>query len=50
MKKTRTIVAVIVMLVAGIAGLLIGSAIMTVLFSLIAGIACVIYAIDNPER
>lgn len=55
MKKFRTVVSIIIMMIAGIIGLLAGSALNeglngAILFSLIAGIACVIYAIDNREQ
>ena len=55
MKKFRTSVSVITMVIAGIAGLFIGAALNdalggAILFSMIAGIACMIYTIDNPEK
>ena len=55
MKKFRTAVSVITMGIAGIAGLFIGAAVNdalggAILFSMIAGIACMIYTIDNPEK
>lgn len=57
MKKFRTIISVIIMAIAGIVGLIIGSAMNNsfgfggaILFSMIAGIACIIYAIDNQEE
>lgn len=54
MKKFRAAVSVIVMAAAGIAGFFAGAALNdpmggAALFSLIAGIACVVYAIDNRE-
>lgn len=55
MKKFRTIVSVIIMALAGIAGfLLAGSALQdpfggAILFAMIAGIACIVYAIDNRD-
>ena len=54
MKKFRTVVSVIIMLLAGILGFFAGAALGdsfggAILFSMIAGIACVIYAIDNRE-
>ncbi len=54
MKKFKTIVSVIVMCLAGIAGFFLGSVLDApmggaILFSMIAGIACVIYAIENRD-
>ena len=54
MKKFRAAASVIVMAAAGIAGFFAGAALNgpmggAALFSLIAGIACVVYAIDNRE-
>ena len=51
MKKFRTIVSVIVMCLAGIVGLFFGGVLDeamggAILFSMIAGIACVVYAIE----
>ncbi|MDO5785485.1 MAG: hypothetical protein Q4P20_10540 [Eubacteriales bacterium] len=55
MKKFRTVVSIIIMVIAGIMGFFVGSALNeglngAILFSLIAGIACVIYTIDNREQ
>lgn len=55
MKKFRTVVSIIIMVIAGIIGLFVGSALNeglngAILFSLIAGIACIIYTIDNREQ
>ena len=55
MKKFRTIVSLIAMVLAGVAGFFIGSALDNafggaILFSVIAGIACVIYTIENQEK
>lgn len=55
MKKFRTIAAVIIMAIAGIVGFFVGASVneaMTgvVLFSMISGIACIIYTIDNFEK
>ncbi len=55
MIKFKTFAAVIIMIVAAAAGFFIGAAIAdpmggAILFSMIAGIACVIYAIDHPEQ
>ena len=54
MEKFRTVISVITMVIAGIAGFFIGSFINeamngAVLFSVIAGIACIVYTIDNHE-
>lgn len=55
MKKFRTVISVIIMVLSGLAGIFAGSALSdplggAILFSMIAGIACVIYSIDNPEN
>lgn len=55
MKKFRTVASAIVMAVAGIVGFFVGMAVQdglggAILFSMIAGIACIIYAIDNREE
>lgn len=57
MNKFRTVVSVIIMILASIAGLYVGVALHegdalsgAVLFALIAGIACVIYVLDNPDQ
>ena len=52
MKRVRTVVSVMVMVLAGIVGALAGAAFNDMLggatlFSLIAGIACIVDAIDN---
>lgn len=53
MNKLKTVAAVIVMAVAAIIGLYVGDALngeavgVAILFSVISGIACIIYAIDN---
>ena len=54
MKKFRTVASVIIMVIAGIVGFFIGAFLNepmagTILFSMIAGIACIVYAIDNHE-
>lgn len=54
MKKFRTTAAVIIMAVAAIAGFFIGTLLNApvsgaILFSMIAGIACIVYALDNRE-
>lgn len=55
MKKFRTVVSVIIMVIAGIVGLYLGADFNealsgAILFSMIAGIACVVYAIDNLDK
>ena len=55
MRKFRTVVSAIVMVVAGVAGFFVGSALQdglsgAILFSMIAGIACIVYAVDNREE
>ena len=55
MKKFRTIVSIIAMIIAGIVGFFAGATMDSaiggaILFSMIAGIACIIYAIDNQEE
>ncbi len=56
MKKFRTSVSVIVMAFSGIIGFFAGTALNNegiggaILFSLIAGIACLIYAVDNNNE
>lgn len=55
MKKLRTEASVAVMIVSAPAGLFIGSTLNdglggAVLFALIAGIACIVYTIDNHEK
>ena len=55
MKKFRTIVSVIIMMLAAIAGIFVGAALDNavggaILFPLIAGFGCVIYALDNREN
>jgi len=56
MKKFRTVVSLIIMCIAGIVGYFIGAALAepmggAILLAMIAGIACVIYTIDNsPEQ
>lgn len=54
MKKFRTVSSVLIMAVAGLAGFFIGASIdqpfgSAILFSMIAGIACIVYTIDNRE-
>ena len=55
MKKFRTVASIIVMVLAGIVGFFIGASLNdgfggAILFSLIAGIACVVYTVDNREQ
>ena len=55
MKKIRTIVSIIIMVFAGIVGIFAGAAFNdaiagAILFSMIAGIACIIYTIDNRDN
>ena len=54
MKKFRTVMAVIAMAAAGIAGFFVGAIMKeamsgAILFSVIAGIACIVYNLDNRE-
>lgn len=54
MKKFRTVSALLLMILAAVAGFFIGAALDAammgaILFALITGIACVIYNLDNPE-
>lgn len=54
MKKFRTVVSLIVMLIAGVIGFFLGATLNeamlgAILFSMISGIACIVYAIDNKE-
>ena len=55
MNKFKTVISVIIMIIAGIIGFLIGAALQdaigcAILFSMIAGFACVIYTIDNTGK
>lgn len=55
MKKFRTIVSLIAMVLAGVVGFFLGSALENafggaILFSLIVGIACVVYTVDNQSE
>ncbi len=52
MKKFRTAASLIIMIISGIVGFFIGAFLDdglsgAILFSLIAGISCIIYTIDN---
>lgn len=55
MNNFRTVASVIIMVIAGIVGFFVGAYLSdamggAILFSLISGIACLIYTIDNPEK
>lgn len=56
MEKFRTIVSVIVMVLAAIAGIFFGAFLFeqalagAILFAMIAGFACIIYILDNPSE
>lgn len=58
MKKFRTVVSVIIMVIAAVVGFFIGSAVngsdggfgCAILLALISGIACIVYAIDNRKN
>ena len=55
MKTFRTVVSVIIMVLAGFVGFFVGASVNdsmggAILFSMIAGIACVIYTLDNREE
>ena len=55
MKKEKTIVSVIIMILVGIIGFFIGSALDNsfggaILFSMISGIGCIIYTLDNQQE
>ena len=54
-RKFRTAVSLIVMLLSGAAGFFIGAGLGNawggaICFSMIAGIACVVYAVDNRDE
>ena len=54
-RKFRTAVSLIVVLLSGAAGFFIGAALGNawggaICFSMIAGIACVVYAVDNRDE
>ncbi len=55
MGKFRTVISIITMVIAGIVGFFIGAAMNeamggAVLFSMIAGTACIVYTIDNHKE
>lgn len=54
MKKFRTAASVVVMVIAGIVGFFVGASLNeamggAILFSMIAGFACVVYTIENRD-
>ena len=54
-REFKTVVSVIIMVIAGIVGFFVGAAFDealngAILFSMITGIACIIYTIDNREE
>lgn len=55
MNKNRTAVALLLMVFAALIGFYVGSWLQAgmqgaILFSMIAGIACIVYTIDNRDR
>lgn len=55
MNKFRTVVSVVIMVLAAVVGMFVGMAVNeglngAVLFSMIAGFACTVYAIDNRDK
>lgn len=55
MDKFRTVVSLIIMLISAFAGFIFGALFNSavggaILFSLISGISCIIYTIDNPRK
>ncbi len=55
MSKFRTVVSVIIMIIAGFVGFIAGAFLNNamggaILFSMISGIACIIYTLDNPPK
>ena len=55
MKKFRTVISVITMVIAGIVGFFLGAAMDeamggAILFSMVAGFACVVHAIGDREE
>ena len=55
MKTFRTVVSVIIMVLAGFVGFFVGASVNdsmggAILFSMIAGIACFIYTLDSREE
>ena len=54
MRKFRTVISLIVMVIAAFVGFFVGASINetmlgAILFSMISGIACIVYSIDNKE-
>ncbi len=54
MKKYRTIASVIIMILVGIIGFFVGATLDNsfggaILFSMIAGMACIVYSLDNRQ-
>ena len=54
MKKFRTAVSLFIMVLSAVAGFFVGSTIDdslggAILFALISGISCIVYAIDNSD-
>ena len=55
MNKFRTAISIIIMVIAGVGGFFIGATMDAalsgaILFSMIAGIACIVYTIDNRSE
>lgn len=55
MNKFRTAISIIIMVIAGVVGFFIGATLDealsgAILFSMIAGIACIVYIIDNRSE
>ena len=55
MKTFRMVVSVIIMVLAGFVGFFVGASVNeamggAILFSMIAGIVCVVYTLDNHEE
>ncbi len=55
MSKFRTVVSVIIMIIAGFVGFIAGAFLNdamggAILFSMISGIACIIYTLNNPRK
>lgn len=55
MNKFRTAISIIIMVIAGVVGFFIGATLDealsgAILFSMIAGIACIVYTIDNRSE
>lgn len=56
MNKFRTAVSVVIMVLAAVVGMFVGMAVnegpigVAILFSMITGFACTVYAIDNRDK